>query len=88
MVVNTEICHFGSKGRCTCNYVENEPMVKIKQFWVVIFVLAKKTAKDTSNYLENQRMVKIKQIWVVIPVLDNKGLKTCAITWKISRWLK
>ena len=66
-------------------------MDKVKQFWVVIFVSAKKTAEDTSihsNHLESQPMVKIKQIWVVISVLDNKGLKTCAITWKFSRWLK
>ena len=60
-IVNTEIYNFGSKGRYTCNYVENEPMVKIKQFWVVIFVLAKKTAQDTSNHLEKQPMVKKKK---------------------------
>ena len=53
-------------------------MVKIKQFWVVIFVLANKRLQ-TSNYLENQSMVKIKQFGVVISVLDSKIVKTLVV---------
>ena len=29
-----------------CNYLENQPMVKVKQFWVVIFFLANKRLKS------------------------------------------
>ena len=63
-------------------------MVKIKQFWVVIFVLAKKPLKKRLITWKKQSMVKIKQFWVVVFVFTANRLQTRAVTWKINRWLK
>jgi len=71
------------------SWLQNGVVVKIKQFWMVIFLLADKLFQTQLSWLENKLVVKIKQFGMVIFLLADKLFQT--VQWldcKIKLWLK